>query len=114
MVRGIELDGIKNTPKEYVLLKTLRNEESIRGLEISLLYRSTLLDREDQKAVNDFNKLMTAYLETRNPDLIKERDEKVASMEEQLRTLEDFDMGSLKITTKKGDTLDKTGKIKLI
>jgi hypothetical protein len=114
MLRGIDIDGIKNTPKEYVLLKALKQEEDIKGLETSLLYRAALLDRTDQSDVNEFNKVLQKYIEAKHPSIVKEREEKVTDMADQLKSLENLNLANLKFTTRKGDTLGKTGKIKII
>ncbi len=114
MLRGIDVNGIKNTSKEYILLKALKQEEAIKSLEVALMYRATLLDRTDQASLNGFNNLLASYIEAKNPMITKEREDEVSSMEDQLKSLEDLSMKDLKITTKKTDTIEKSGQVKII
>ncbi len=110
MLRGIDVGEIKNTSKEYVLLKTLKQEESLKGLEVAMIYRASLLDKSDTQAVSDYNDLLGKYLEAKTPGLEKAKEADVVSMSDQLKSLEDLSMEDLNITSKHGDTLD--GKIK--
>lgn len=99
-----------------MLIKALQYEEIVEHLRTLLTYKAVSLVDGDEVQFNDFNKIVAQYNEFRDPSKIKDRDESVVSVKQQLDALTNLDLSKIKVKSsgKKKPDLNATDIRKII
>lgn len=91
-------------------MRTLQQEEALVDIRTVLNYKGAILDLGNQEQLNSFNELIAQYNELKNPAIIQEREDHVASKKKEMEELKNLDMSKIKFSNKKM----KTNKIKIL